>query len=328
MGKFLFCIDLGGTYIKTHIFTIQGESIGNIEKKLENKSPSSVVESIFSTIEDSIKSLTPNSTISDYNGIGIGIPGTVDSNTGLIHFAPNLGWKNIDFCSLFSKYTNLPVKIGNDANLAAIGEKWMGGATGCDNFITITIGTGIGGGIFVNGKLLSGASNNGGEIGHMTINVGGLKCNCGNSGCWERYGSTSALIDRVKGKLKKKLSSNRNYQSPLLKLIGSNISELEGKQIVKAAKSGDNDSIVELETMQYYLAVGIGNLISIFNPELILLTGGITAQGEWFLSPIKRFISEIMPQISLKNLRIEIGKLGNMAGAYGAAYIGGGFFDR
>jgi glucokinase len=323
MKKYLLGIDLGGTYIKTHIFTTDGKSIGNVKVK----TPSNNVDLTINAIIDSIKNVA-NKFISDSNlkkilNVGVGIPGTIDSTCKKIIFAPNLKWENIDFVSKLEKKLNIPVKIENDANLAAIGEYWQGNAKNIKNFISITIGTGIGGGIFINGKLLTGVNHNASEIGHMIIHRNGLKCNCGNYGCWEKYGSTSSLVERVKIELKKDIENKSvKTNSTLFSLAKNDLEQIEGKHIVDAAKNGDELSKLQIDFMQYNLAIGISNLIFLFNPELILLNGGIMNQGEWFASPIRNYIEKLVPKTSLKNLKIKPGKLGNMAGAYGAAYLG------
>ena len=312
-----------GSFIKTHLFTLKGDSVGDIEIETPSNSVDTTIEAIIRSINIISEKFIPDKSLEKIFSVGIGVPGTIDSTNGKIIFAPNLKWSEIDFVDKLKKKINLSFSIENDANLAAIGEHWKGSASGIDNFISITVGTGIGGGIFVDGKLLTGVNHNSAEIGHMVINTGGLACNCGNYGCWEQYGSTSSLVRRVYNFIENdKNRSKIETYSKLINLIDNDLDKINGKLIVESAKMGDRLSQLEMDKMQYYLALGISNLIFIFNPQLILLNGGITRQGEWFISPIRKHVIKMVPKISLKNFEILAGKLGNMAGAYGAAFIG------
>ncbi len=322
MDKYLIGIDLGGTYIKAHIFKDDATHTGFVEFKTPSGDSETVIEKIIYSAEQLVEKYTDSKDFSEISGMGIGVPGTIDKTGKKIVFAPNLKWNNVDIVETLEKILPFPVYIENDANAAALGEHFAGSAKNSDNFINITIGTGIGGGIFQNGHLITGNNHNAAEIGHMIIQIDGLKCGCGNHGCYEKYASTTSLVTRVKDYLK--ISPPENIDSPgfeIMNSVNNNIDLIEGKQIIEAADKGDKLAKLQLDKMIYYLAIGISNLIFIFNPEKIILSGGITGRGSKFLNPLIDEINKMAPPASLENFQIEIGKLGNMAGAYGAASL-------
>ena len=247
--------------------------------------------------------------------VGIGFPGLVDNKTGYVIKTPNMAFDHTAFRSIFHQEWNVPVYLGNDANCAAIGEYWAGAAKGCDPAVVITLGTGIGGGLVANRKLLTGFANSGMEVGHMIIHPNGLVCGCGNQGCWEQYGSATALIRTTK----EAMSTAKD--SALWTLCNGDITKVQGKTTFQAAGLGDKTAKAVLVTYIEGLALGLANLINILQPEIICLGGGISMADEnLLLNPLKETVKQYVFDKSAP-LRIERAALGNDAGIIGAAML-------
>ena len=213
------------------------------------------------------------------------------------------------------KLTGIETRIENDANIIAQGEAIFGAAKGKKSSITIAIGTGIGGGIYLNGNLLTGMSGVAGEIGHMKVVKDGKTCGCGQNGCFEAYASASALVKEAKERLK------LNEDNLLYKEINGDLEELEAKNIFDAARKGDQFSKDLIEYEIDYLVLGIGNLLNIFNPECIVISGGISLAGDEILIPVKEKLKKYTLLPALENLEIKTGVLGNEAGVKGAVAL-------
>ena len=247
--------------------------------------------------------------------VGIGIPGLVDSQEGVILKTPNLPFKNTPIRELFQKEWDIPVYLGNDANCAAIGECHAGAAKGAESVLMVTLGTGIGGGFMYKGKLFEGRYHGAMEIGHMVIEKGGRLCGCGKRGCFERYASATALI-RTAGEWLPNAKT-----SVLWGLCNGDPAKLTGAMVFQGAKLRDSVAISAVENYTTYLAIGLSNLINVLQPEVICLGGGIShAPGELLLDPLceklKRYVFD-----DSAPLRIEKAALGNDAGLIGAALI-------
>lgn len=249
------------------------------------------------------------------NAVGIGFPGLVDNKTGYVIKTPNMAFSNTPFRALFRKEWDVPVYLGNDANCAAIGEYWTGAAKGCDPAVVVTLGTGIGGGLIANRKLLTGFSNSGMEVGHMIIHPGGQPCGCGNHGCWEQYGSATALIRLTKNAME------QAEHSALWKLCEGDITKVQGKTTFQAAGLGDDTAQEVLDAYIEGLALGLANLVNILQPEIICLGGGIgMAEDDLLLKPLKeRIVQYVFDKTA--PLHIERAALGNDAGVIGAAML-------
>ena len=247
----------------------------------------------------------------DCASIGIGSPGTCDSAAGVVLRAYNLGWFNVPVCEMLHAHFGIPVRLSNDANCAALAETVAGAAVGCRNMVLITLGTGVGGGIIVDGKLVSGMGGAGGEPGHSLLVLDGEPCTCGRRGCWEVYASATALIRQGR-------EAAAAHPASLL----NRYPELTGRDVFDAADAGDTAAQAVLERYYVYVAAGITDLVNILSPEMVLIGGGISRQGERLLRPIRRYVAancfggENRPQPV-----IQAAQLGNEAGIIGAAAL-------
>jgi len=244
-------------------------------------------------------------------GIGVGSPGTCDVENGTVRNAHNLGWFGVPLCQMLSERTGLPAYVDNDANCAALGEVVAGAAVGCSSALMITLGTGVGGGLIINGKIYSGHRTLGGEFGHSCIMMGGELCSCGKRGCWEAYASATALIRQAERAAEAQPDSALNGLKPL-----------DGEKIFAAAAGGDAAATEVVDKYCEYVAVGIVNLINGIYPQTIIVGGGISAAGERLLDPVREYIANnffvadraLMPEL----VKAE---LGNDAGIIGAAAL-------
>lgn len=323
-------IDLGATKIKAGIISENGKIIDEITADTPvGGEVHAVVNSIGILIDRLLKTDGINARyikdidaeISNIKGIGIGIPGACNDD-GLVYYAPNLFWNNVPLGELLKGKINIPVFIENDATMAAIGEATCGVAKGVSNCVLITLGTGIGGGIIINNDIYSGSHGIGGEIGHMTVGENFYDCNCGNNGCLETFSSASALIKYTK-KLLENTDDNLIYDSRIFKKIDGDMDLLNGKLIFDCAKKGDLIATEAVDRLVKYLAIGIGNIINILDPEMIIIGGGISEAGDYLIDKLNR---EIPKNIWLKSMNLtEIvrASLGNDAGIIGSAMYAG-----
>lgn len=291
-------IDIGGTNIK---FGIIDDSY-NIVKKLSIETPKQkgdigMISAIISKAQEIYNEIP-------FDGIGIGSPGRIDSQNGVCIIATNLPYDNTPIVKMFEDEFNMPVTLENDGVCAVCGELYAGAGRKYNNFVMLTIGTGIGGGIIVEGKPYSGITNLAGEFGHMTINYGGPQCMCGNTGCYELYASITALISQTKKKIEQ-------YPNSLLANMG--VGQVTGKTAFDAARAGCPVGMEVVDTYIGYLAYGIRNVLKTFDPRAIILGGAISNEGNNLLIPLKE-------KLQLNNkTKIEISGLENKAGIIGAA---------
>ena len=248
----------------------------------------------------------------DCASIGIGSPGTCDSEAGVVMRAYNLGWFNVPVCRMLHERFGIPVRLSNDANCAALAETVAGGAVGCRNMILITLGTGVGGGIVADGQLLEGVGGTGAEVGHTVLVLDGEDCTCGRKGCWEAYASATALIRQGK----------RAAAAQPESLLAGYGEGLTGKDVFDAAAAGDAAAQAVVDRYCVYVAAGITDLVNILGPEKVLIGGGISRQGERLLAPIRAYVAancfgghDRTPPV------IECARLGNEAGIIGAAAL-------
>ena len=233
--------------------------------------------------------------------IGFGIPGTIDSKIGKVIHAPNLNWKNIDFFKYYDVKHPLKVYLGQDTRAAVLAEYLFGAGRGCDNLVCLTIGTGIGAGIIINGKVYSGSFGSAGEIGHMIIKPDGNKCNCGMRGCWEAHTSGYHILKEAK------------------KIIKDDEKIKTGKDVFVLAKKGNKDAMNIINEAVYYLGIGCVNLLNILCPEKIIISGGLSNQKELLIEPLKEFVKRNGYQIAAKKVEVVEAKLGENAPMVGAA---------
>lgn len=301
-----FGVDLGGTTVKIAYFCEDGTLLDKweIPTRTEN-SGSLILPDIAASIEEYIKSKNLNK--DTLIGVGIGVPGPV-SNEGVVNKCINLGWGVFNISDTLSALTGLPVKAGNDATVAALGECWMGGGKGCRNMVFATLGTGVGGGIIANGQAIHGAYGAGGEIGHMVINREETEtCNCGKKGCVEQYCSATGVV-----RLAKKYLAQQDTPSTL-----RNIENITCKDVFDQAKAGDAAAQAILEQVYRYLGEFLANVADVVNPEVIVLGGGVSKAGQPLLCGAEKYFRQDVFH-ACRDVRFAIAELGNDAGAYGA----------
>ena len=249
--------------------------------------------------------------------VGIGLPGAVDNKEGLFVHNPNMPFrdKNVPLREMFHKEWDVPVYLGNDANCAAVGEYWAGAAKGCDPAVLVTLGTGIGGGMIIDGKLFTGFANSGMEIGHMMIQPNGILCGCGSRGCWERYGSATALIQMARQEMEWDRSSE------MWVIADGDSFKVSGRTPFQAARLGDPAAKRVLNQYLQGLSVGMINLVNILQPEIICLGGGIcNAEDDLLQDPLRELVNRGCFD-KTNHTRIEKASLGNDAGVVGAALL-------
>jgi len=297
-------VDVGGTNIKAALV-----GNGKIKKrvKLPTKTQLGLNKSI-SQIKSAIQLF-----IKDASGIGMGIAGIVDSENGIVRFSPNLkGWHNIKLASILKKEFKKPIKILNDVNAICLGEWRYGAAKGYKNVFLFTLGTGVGGAAICEGRLLFGSNSFAGEFGHTIIKYDGLKCCCGNYGCLERYVGARYIIRLAKKKIRVKKSTLENYK------------KLTPEIIALEAKRGDKISKEVFSEIGYYIGVGVTNIIDLFDPDIVIISGGIAKAGSILFEPIKKTVFQRVLGAQYRNYRIVPAQLGDDAGILGAVSFASG----
>jgi glucokinase len=246
-------------------------------------------------------------------GVGVGAPGPLDTTRGIVLLTPNLGWVDLPPRQIIRDRLGLPAALDNDANCAVLGEWWVGAARGSRHAIGITIGTGIGGGLILDGKLYHGASDVAGEIGHTTIDVEGRRCKCGNYGCLEAYASGPNIALRAVEEIQ------AGAVSMLPSLVGGDLKKVTAQTVYRAAKDGDELALEVVNDTARFLGVGIGNLLNVFNPEVVVVMGGVTLAGDHLFVPLRRETARRAFKPAVAACRIVPGELSGTAGVYGAA---------
>jgi len=308
MRKLYAGIDIGGTMIKTGIFAGTGELIADWQIPTVTKHQGSY---ILPHIAASIRDYFKNHHLDEERlaGVGVGVPGPVLAN-GYLENCVNLGWGNVYPADELSKLLGgIPAIVGNDANMAAMGEYWQGSGKGYNSIVFITLGTGVGSGIILNGAMLYGAKGLCGEIGHISVNPEEPEvCNCGHRGCLDQMASAVGLVRNAKRLLARRTNSS----------VLAGINELSAKQILDAAKEGD---VIAMETVDYcmnFLGKSISDVSYVVDPEVFIIGGGVSKAGEFLISVIRKHYEENAQLVS-KKAEIKLAELGNQAGIYGAA---------
>jgi glucokinase len=307
-------IDLGGTNV--------GIGIVDDENKIIYKDliPTRRERGFNRIIEDMVALISRIISINNIpkdniQGIGIGVPGIVDPKSETIIECVNLKWNNKDIKGAIEDKLNIPVSVGNDATVAAVAELEIGALRECGTGVLITLGTGIGGGIIINGKVYDGFGGVGSEIGHMIVGENYYHCNCERNGCLETFSSSTAIINYAK-----KLIEEGNYSSITAKVNG-NLNNIDGKLIFDEAKAGDKIAYKVIDRMTNYLAIGIMNIISLIAPEVFVIGGGLSAAGEYLISIIRDKVSKITYYKGMDIGKIVLSQIGNDAGIIGAAAL-------
>ncbi len=303
--KYGFGIDLGGTTVKIAYFDEQGTMLSKWEIPTDTGDGGS---RILPDIARAVTGFMAEKGISrrELLGIGIGVPGPVDED-GVVNRCVNLGWGVFNIQQALGELTGLPVRAGNDANVAALGESWMGGGKGCGDVVFATLGTGVGGGIILGGKVIHGAHGAGGEIGHMVLNKRETEvCGCGKRGCVEQYCSATGIV-----RLAKRYLQQPHAASALDKAA------ISCKDVFDAAAQGDTAAQAILEQVYDYLGEFLANICCVVDPEAVVLGGGVSKAGQPLLDGVKRYFDRYV-FYGARNVRFALASLGNDAGAYGA----------
>ena len=307
-------VDVGGTNLVAGLVDENGHILGKMSRPVDKSMSAEQLCVELARLSKKVCEMG-NLEYSQIEAVGVGIPGLVDNKTGMVVQTPNMPFSNTPFRELFHKEWDVPVYLGNDANCAAIGEYWAGAAKGCDPAVMITLGTGIGGGLVAGGKLFTGFANSGMEVGHMIIHPNGVLCGCGNRGCWEQYGSATALIRLTQAEME------RTPDSKLWELCGGNIYKVEGRTPFQGARLGDAAAKRVLNTYLQGLSIGLINMINVLQPEIICLGGGVSnAEDELLLDPLRELVCQGAYDKNTK-IRLERASLGNDAGVVGAALL-------
>lgn len=308
MSQYVFGVDIGGTTVKLGLFDTEGNLLDKWEIPTRTEeSGSFILPDIAKDIQRKIeeKQISKEMVV----GVGVGAPGPID-NQGVVHRAVNLGWGVFSIKDTLEEILKVPVMAGNDANVAALGEMWKGGGQGSSNLIVVTLGTGVGGGIIVDGKILTGVTGAGGEIGHIHVEDNESEtCGCGNVGCLEQYASATGITRLANRKLKE--SEKESV------LRGG---EVSAKTVFDAVKAGDALAIEVAEEFGKYLGNCLAAIAGVVNPEAIVLGGGVSKAGEILINYIKPYYEKNVFHGS-RNVKFSLATLGNDAGIYGAAKL-------
>ena len=315
MYKKFIGIDLGGTSVKLAILTAEGD----IQQKWTiptniNDKGAHIVPDIVASIKHHLDLY--KMTADDFQGIGMGSPGAVDREAGTVEGAFNLNWKTLQpVREVIEREIGIPIFIDNDANVAALGEKWRGAGADDRDVVFVTLGTGVGGGIIAEGNLIHGTAGSGGEIGHMTVEPGGFDCTCGKKGCLETVASATGVV-KLARKHAEEYAGNAQ-----LKFIIDDGQEITSKMIFDLAKEGDELAVLVVDRAAYYLGLACSHIGNLLNPAYIVIGGGVSAAGEYLLEQVRTYFTDFTFPNVKKTTHIKLAALGNDAGIVGACYL-------
>lgn len=314
--KYYVGIDLGGTNIVAGVVDENYNIITKASTKTNRPRPAKEIADDMAKMSlQAIKDA--NLSVNDIEWIGIGTPGIANSKEGIIEYSNNLEFKNVPIVEYIQEYIKKPVYVENDANAAAYGEYVAGAGKGHNSLVCITLGTGVGGGVVNDGKILTGFNFAGAELGHMVIEVDGVQCSCGRKGCFEAYSSATGLIRMTKEAMEK------DKNSSMWDLVRERNNKVSARISYDAMRLGDKSATEVVDKFTKYLASGLTNVINIFQPEVLCIGGGVCNEGDALLLPVKELVAkEVYTRNSSKNTEIVIAKLGNDAGIIGAAFLG------
>jgi glucokinase len=311
--RYVVGVDLGGTNIVVGTVAEDGsELVGLVSQPtLADQGADAVLGRIAKLARASIAAARGKEIV----GVGIGSPGPLNTKTGIVLLTPNLGWTNFPLRDRLSQELALPATLDNDANCAVFGEWWRGAARGSPHVVGMTIGTGIGGGIVLGGAIYHGASDIAGEIGHMTIDLNGRRCKCGNYGCLEAYASGPAIAARaVEG-------IEAGVETGLPKYVNGDLGKITAQIVYEAANDGDEFALEVVHDTAHFLGAGVANIVNIFNPEVVVICGGVTLAGERLFVPLRSEVRRRAFKPAVDVVRIVPGELTGTAGVYGAAAV-------
>ncbi|MBQ6947664.1 MAG: ROK family protein [Clostridia bacterium] len=309
-------IDLGGTNIAVGVVDENYNIIGR--GKVKTNCPRPAAEIVADMVKAAKMAMEDAGiTAEQVDGVGVGSPGAINSKDGIVVQAFNLDFFNVPVADMVKEQLGIDCFVGNDANAAAYGEYLAGSGKEADSFVMITLGTGVGGGVILDNRMLVGCNYAGAELGHIAIREGGEQCSCGRRGCWEAYASASALIRQAKKAMKS------DEGSKLWLMCEGNIDAVDGKMVFDAMHAGDPTAKAVVNRYITYIAEGITDLINIFQPDILSIGGGICAQGDVITKPIQDFLDKNdFARGFAKRTQLKIATLGNDAGIIGAAYLG------
>jgi glucokinase len=315
--RFVLGIDIGGTNLVVGSVAEDGSALHALDSEPTHAEAgqTDVLDRLITLAQRTIERTRQEVRGADIIGVGVGAPGPLDTKQGIVLLTPNLGWVNLPLRQIIHERLGLPAALDNDANCAVLGEWWMGAARGTRNAIGITIGTGIGGGIIVDGKLYHGASDCAGEIGHTTIDTEGRRCKCGNYGCLEAYASGPNIALRAVEELK------AGAVSRLADYVGGDLRQVTAQTVYQAAHDGDQLALEVVNDTAKFLGVGIANLLNVFNPEVVVVCGGVTLAGDRLFDPLRREVARRAFKPAVSVCRIIPCELSGTAGVYGAAKV-------
>lgn len=308
-------IDLGGTNIVAGVVDDNYKIVSVGKRKTNCPRPAEdIVKDMAAASNEAIAKAGLKT--EDIRSFGIGSPGAIDPIKGEVTYAANLGFKNLPITRMLKESMGVDFYIENDANAAAYGEYIAGAGKGFKNLVAITLGTGVGGGVIIDGKIFSGSNYAGAELGHTVIAMDGQACSCGRLGCWEAYASATALIRQTKQAMV------RYPDSIMWQLCNNDINKVGGKTAFDAMREGDRAGKIVVDKYIQYIAVGIANNINIFQPDVICIGGGISKEGDTLIKPIKDYVDgENFARNFEKKTEIKTAALGNDAGIIGAAFL-------
>lgn len=307
--QYCFGVDVGGTTVKLGLFTEEGQMLSQWEIVTRKEEQGKyVLPDVAASLQEKMEQNNLNK--EDFVGIGIGVPGPVTSD-GVVNHCVNLGWGKVNVEQELEALTGLPVKAGNDANVAALGEAWQGGGKGYEDIIMVTLGTGVGGGVILDGKILTGNRGAAGEIGHIFVNANETDhCNCGKRGCLEQYASATGIVKEANRILKE-------YDQPSSL---RNTPDFSAKDIFDQAKAGDELANIAVNRLCEYLGIALSHVAEVVDPQAFVIGGGVSKAGHILTENISKYYDEYV-MMPLRNKVFCLAQLGNDAGIYGSAKL-------
>ncbi|MBQ3048444.1 MAG: ROK family protein [Oscillospiraceae bacterium] len=314
--KYYIGVDLGGTNIAVGIVNEEYKIVGRASVKTNMPRPAeAIAEDIARAINLAAKDA--GIAVSECEWVGIGTPGSVDKRKGMVEYANNLNFHDVYLADMVGKYVGKPIYLENDANAAAYGEALAGAGRGVNNMIMLTLGTGVGGGMIINGKIYGGFTNMGAELGHMGIVYNGRQCTCGRKGCIEAYCSATGLANITKDHM------NEHPETEMWKMVGGDINKVNGRTAFDGMRKGDAVAKMVVDEYMEYFTYAVANYLNIFQPEVLVVGGGVGKEGETLLAPLREaVVSQTYVKKEENRTKILSAELGNDAGIIGAAMLG------
>ncbi|MBI1967009.1 MAG: ROK family protein [Gemmatimonadetes bacterium] len=311
--RYVVGIDIGGTNLVVGTVAEDGSELLGLAT--EPTFPEQGSDAVLARIAKLAKASMAAAVRKEIVGVGVGAPGPLDTKSGVVILTPNLGWTNMPLRDRLAATLGLPATLDNDANCAIFGEWWRGAARGGRHVVGLTIGTGIGGGIVLDGAIYHGASDVAGELGHMTIDSTGRRCKCGNYGCLEAYASGPAIAARaVEGVL-------AGYVTTLPRYVAGDLAKVTAQVVYEAAHDGDDYALEVVRETAGFLGAGVANIVNIFNPDVVVICGGVTLAGDKLFVPLRSEVKRRAFKPGVEACRIVPGELPGTAGVFGAAAV-------